>query len=766
MRVRPRVSSLQTPSFIGLGLWRPADGVHALSILRTPTSSPALTPVSPNDPMLPRSSSSASFDLPPPMERRVSSQIGQAQQQQQQQRNPISLRLYKVLAANFEDEATREALITLSDFYDDDKDAQHAPNGSSSSAGVAVGVAVRARKNLRRDVERRLAECSQQFLRAFGDVDEKLDVLNAHVADMRARYDQIQAQLQASNDACKYLLERAAGLQTQGEQLTSRSALVNSFLKRFTLADEETDAITSRDVPVGKKMFDAMDRTEQIREDCKVLLSGEGGESQAGLDIMAMTSQLMEQAYQKLFRWCSFEFRQLGRDALLEVSPTMREAVRRLRVQPVLLSEALSALSSVRQATLLNNFIEALTRGGPGGMPRPIELHAHDPTRYVGDMLAWVHQAMAGEQEFLESLFGVRHERMVGAVRNTSQMNESEEQRYVRRLLDEDLEKLCLPLKVRVQQTVRSQEGSITSYKIANLLQFYLVTMQRTIGSEAVLTKTVQEITDFAYKVFFDTLEAQGRSLLRFLHPPEADLAAPLALRDFSHVLREIMDDYQSSLLEGESDGSAAKDGFTRILETSIVPAEEMCKRMADLMGRDSGAWERDIFLVNCWVYLQTVLDPFEFTVDRVESLEKQIDGHVRSLMDEHYKRLVQDSGLAAVVGAMETVSEGPLSHEPTASSQAVTAALKEFDTFLSTLDVHSSPRLALLSVPSVASRIHRGSLARIGRAYGRLCDAVREPANKYEFASTLLGSRRPFGQMAVLWQVLGISEAEVDELL
>lgn len=25
-------------------------------------------------------------------------------------------------------------------------------------------------------------------------------------------------------------------------------------------------------------------------------------------------------------------------------------------------------------------------------MPRPIEVHAHDPLRYVGDMLGWLHQ--------------------------------------------------------------------------------------------------------------------------------------------------------------------------------------------------------------------------------------------------------------------------------------------------------------------------------------------------------------------------------------
>lgn len=65
--------------------------------------------------------------------------------------------------------------------------------------------------------------------------------------------------------------------------------------------------------------------------------------------------------------------------------------------------EALDVLASVRQATLLNAFLAALTRGGPSGLPRPIELHAHDPTRYVGDMLAWVHQVCSGNQMLMAS---------------------------------------------------------------------------------------------------------------------------------------------------------------------------------------------------------------------------------------------------------------------------------------------------------------------------------------------------------------------------
>ena len=47
---------------------------------------------------------------------------------------------------------------------------------------------------------------------------------------------------------------------------------------------------------------------------------------------------------------------------------------------------------AARRQLLVRSFVDALTVGGPGGTPRPIELHAHDPSRYIGDMLAWLHQ--------------------------------------------------------------------------------------------------------------------------------------------------------------------------------------------------------------------------------------------------------------------------------------------------------------------------------------------------------------------------------------
>ena len=106
-----------------------------------------------------------------------------------QPRNPVSLRLYKVLSTNYEDEDTRQALGTLSDLYAtpkgkdtlavveelDDEVLNDSVDASSAPTTLAESVpgesAAKARKYLRRDMENRLTEGSRKFLEALGEVD-------------------------------------------------------------------------------------------------------------------------------------------------------------------------------------------------------------------------------------------------------------------------------------------------------------------------------------------------------------------------------------------------------------------------------------------------------------------------------------------------------------------------------------------------------------------------------------------------------------------
>ncbi|KAF8967344.1 oligomeric complex COG6-domain-containing protein [Flammula alnicola] len=697
-----------------------------------------------------------------------------------QTRNPVSLRLYKVLSTNFDDEETRQALRTLSDLYATPKgkevqtvvedvddefsqenvDASHAP--ASVLAEIMPGEsAARARKNLRRDMENQLAEGSRKFLEAFGEVDAKLRELQTHVAAMRTSCDEAETQLALTNESSKVLLERAGNLRDERQEVEDKKSIITLFLARFTLAEAEVEAISSRDVPIGQRFFDAMDKTERIREDCRVLMAGEDGSTKAGLEIMASTSTNLEQGYEKVLRYCSHEFRQVGRDSQLEVSPQMREAVLRLRKRPELLTEALTFLSETRQATLLTSFIAALTRGGPSGYPRPIELHAHDPLRYVGDMLAWVHQAIAAEREFLESLFGLQSDgRMVGSVRSFSAQGEVED--WIRELMDLAVAKLCVPLKMRVQQTIRSQESSIVSYKIANLLQFYLMTMRRTIGEQALLSTTLKEITDVAYKVFYDSIDTQSQALSR-IHLDEDDpsLTPPLAILDHAQILREVMLVYQSSLL-GDEDEAEINSGFNQVLDIMIDPVVIMCISNGEEKKKVRPRWDAEVFVLNCLCYLQSVLSTFDFTNQKQSAIQAVIDERVTLLTDEHSTNVLRDAGLLQVAEACRNhKTDEPLSRIPSTQPADLQRALQHFSMWLSGLEVVHSPRLEQLTVQKLHTQIHQDALARLAKTYRLICEEVKKPANRYEAASTLLGSERPFGQVHLLWQIFGLEEKD-----
>src|SRR5271170_6108456 len=61
----------------------------------------------------------------------------------------------------------------------------------------------------------------------------------------------------------------------------------------------------------------------------------------------------------------------------------------------------------MRRKVVLQDFMEALTQGENSLSARAIEIQAHDPLRYLGDILAWTHQAVASEKEILTLIFGV-----------------------------------------------------------------------------------------------------------------------------------------------------------------------------------------------------------------------------------------------------------------------------------------------------------------------------------------------------------------------
>lgn len=97
-------------------------------------------------------------------------------------RNPISLRLYKVLNASYDDKALQEALEILDDVYEVRGAALHGESEAmrgmkdvdsddQPKATDLRSAAAKARNSLKRDIEIRGSQGSQRFLRIFKHIN-------------------------------------------------------------------------------------------------------------------------------------------------------------------------------------------------------------------------------------------------------------------------------------------------------------------------------------------------------------------------------------------------------------------------------------------------------------------------------------------------------------------------------------------------------------------------------------------------------------------
>ncbi len=110
-----------------------------------------------------------------------------------------------------------------------------------------------------------------------------------------------------------------------------------------------------------------------------------------------------EAANERLYRWTLNILRSISSD-VIEVHPQLFRAMACLQDREILFKYCLDEYVTVRRSAVVRNFIDALTRGRPSGNPSAIESHSNDVIRYIGDMLAFLHQSIASEKEMIDSL--------------------------------------------------------------------------------------------------------------------------------------------------------------------------------------------------------------------------------------------------------------------------------------------------------------------------------------------------------------------------
>lgn len=575
--------------------------------------------------------------------------------------------------------------------------------------------------------------------------------------------------LDSSRERTGTLLRETAKLNGELEAVENRKRMVGTFLVSYQLRDEEIAALKGEEVT--DVFFAALARVQEIHANCRQLLRTH--HQRAGLELMDVMATYQETAHERLCRWVQGECRALAEEDGPDVPELLARAMAALRARPVLYRYCVEEVSRTRHNALFRRFITALTRGGPGGMPRPIEVHAPDPQRYVGDMLGWLHQAVAGEKELVETLLGAplagllpapgageqpASEGGQPAERSTDQREREEEDEEELAdpvaVLDRILDGVCRPFKVRVEQVLAASPGVLAAFKLANLLAFYRDTLGSIAGPDAALVAVVEECRASARVSFDDQVSARGERLRKSPTPPTDTLAPPPFVAEGVQRVIELLE-AQAGLID--HDGSTVDD-TTAVLSSVIDPVVAACERSAEMIAElleahakavattgteiapppaaHTAPWAANAYLINCLYAVQTPLRQFPAAVPVVEALAARVAALTRAVVEDEVGRMLSDTGVAEVRELIDLYQGqhgggGAMANDPALALSVVGGALDKLVDAVSATP-EPVPSFDEVHIPRVRAELRSAYSSAIIEAYTVVYVSVLNPSNGY----------------------------------
>ncbi|XP_064457671.1 conserved oligomeric Golgi complex subunit 6-like [Ornithodoros turicata] len=614
------------------------------------------------------------------------------------QDNPLTRKLNKLLEVRLEnDETTLDALSSLSEFFLENN--------------------IRTRRNLRGDIEKRSLAINEEFLQSFRDVKESLDGLCDDINAMNSCCKDMMDKLNTTKSQTNDLISQTTKLKAEGQRLQQRYEVSQAFLDTFQLKPEELKVLRGgRDGSLDDNFFLVLARIKKIHSDCKVLLRS--SQATAGLEIMETMALHQEAAYERLYRWIQNECRLLTGEAS-DCNPRLCEGFASLEDRPILFKYSLDECSNARRASVVRNFIDALTRGGPGGNPRPIEVYSRDALRYVGDMLAWVHQCTASEKEMLENLL--------------KKCDKANLEEAVRMALSHITEGLCRPLKVRIEQVIVSEAGAVTLYKLKSLLQFYKQTIQGycTLSSDCPLLLCLDDMMTLSQKMFDNSLTCHCSQMLEKAELPPSDLGPPEALQSMLTLIRDLLSCQDACLVSVDD----RRHDVPSVLDLTVDPALQMCHLSASKLSPADMA----VYLANCVHLVYTTITLFEFTEPKLEMLQAQMDAHLDTLVSEQSSFLISNLGMSTLYRVLQENHPGALSTLPGCDTIAVRSVGAKLQDFVESPDSFTIPQAMLLISSVHRQQLRKRVLEVLCAIYDTLYGAVNEEKNGYAEPAMLL---------------------------
>eukprot|EP00435_Cladocopium_sp_Y103_P075142 s968_g54.t1 len=653
----------------------------------------------------------------------------QAAPQPQAASSQLTKKLQKALTLRIDSQASRDALKCLSGFFTENT--------------------VHTRRNLRSSIEGESLLLHKEFVNSFGALERQLENLDHLVQELDGAVERAAGQLKASRSETQASLERAAALRKEAISIELKQKVLDKFLGRFRLSEADTQLVRSGDKPLDDDFFTAFDRLEQVRSNARHMLSTSGQQT-SGVDILHETSEILEASYERMFVWVQQQCRG-PREAAVAKSTSaemdtpaghvLKRVLKLLRERPVYFNHCLRDIARVRKQALQQRFFEALSQGDATFGTRPIDLQASDPVRYVSDMLAWLHQNVATEQDALGSLIGKESAAESSASRERLASDEgSMTVVSYDEMLDISLDGVATSLATKTKQSLHANSSGhahgvnssntftsntviVTMYRVAQAFSLFAKKFEEQLQrKEAMLVSTCMDLHARTYQDFLDLWEAQAQKLRQGVASVYvAALSAPSFVLEAANTLQEVLSIYQiAPVPAGEREAD-----FLPVLSAAFDPLLNHCQQVASMMDAADG----QVFLMNCVSAMQSPLEKHEFTKQRQEMYLAFLQEQAQKFVEGQAKAVLSKVGLSERLKALrDKPADVPLSGVPELHPVSLAATLRTFYNSLFTLGgALSLPLLERIEDVTLRHQI-RGQIAKlIASSYEELHNGIAE---------------------------------------
>ncbi|KAF2796533.1 oligomeric Golgi complex subunit 6 [Melanomma pulvis-pyrius CBS 109.77] len=634
--------------------------------------------------------------------------------------NALSSRITSVLSASYADLEIRNALETL--------DSRGVQNSAET------------RRQIRLDVQKEVIQCNGEIVKDFGEVAEQLKRIGAAISSLNKYCSDMRDHIRAANRDTGPVLEEANSLMSQKKQVETKQQILGAFKSHFLITEDESTVLTSTAEPVNEEFFQTLTRVKKIHHDCEVLLGTE--DQRLGLEVLEQSSKQLNAAFQKLYRWIQREFKTLDLENP-QINASVRRSLRVLAERPTLFQSCLDFFAEARENILSDSFYAALTGSTSDTQnlaTKPIEFQAHDPLRYVGDMLAWAHSATVSEREALEVLFisdGDEIKRSIQAGLESDpwlRRSDGDEivfdgKKALNQLVSRDLTGVARLLRQRTEQVIQSHEDATLAYKIANLIGFYKNTFAKLLGTDSEVLALFGTLEGSAMRQFRGNMRDHVASVQSELAVAPADLSPPDFLEEALQMLGVLAKSYDTSITTVDDQ----ENGFQPVLAETLDPFLSGCENLFKGLPQP----DSDIFAINCLISAKVVLSPYSFTSERASEMDDTISEHATNLVDYQHQYFTYTSGLNTLLEALSSITDSAESLKTIPDleafkPEALVAASQQLDEFLPSALIDASENLKRLRNRNMIQDITE-------EAAGRFCEDFELVESKILAADDLL---------------------------